>query len=75
MKDLKESQQSGPDWEELQRALLEEVKDYAIFMVGPDNRIIVWGAGAERITGYRAEEVIGQPGSIIFTPEDIKRAL
>jgi PAS domain S-box-containing protein len=75
MKDLKESQQSGPDWEELQRALLEEVKDYAIFMVGPDNRIIVWGAGAERITGYRAEEVIGQPGSIIFTPEDIEKGI
>jgi PAS domain S-box-containing protein len=66
-------QQSASQWEELRHALLDEVTDYAIFMISPDNRVVAWSAGAERIIGYREEEIIGRPGSIIFTPEDIKK--
>jgi PAS domain S-box-containing protein len=50
---------------------LEDIKDYAIFRISPEGRIASWNTGAERVKGYRAEEVLGQPFSILFTPEDI----
>ena len=36
------------------RLLVEAVRDYAIFMLDPEGRILTWNAGAERIKGYRA---------------------
>src|SRR5205823_10027932 len=42
------------------RVLVESVKDYAIFMLDVDGRITSWNVGAERIKGYRAEEILGQ---------------
>ena len=51
---------------------LEDIKDYAIFRVDPDGRIASWNTGAERIKGYTAKEAIGQPFSMLFTPEDIQ---
>jgi PAS domain S-box-containing protein len=41
--------------------LVEGVRDYAIFFVEPDGRVASWSAAAERITGYRADEVLGGP--------------
>jgi PAS domain S-box-containing protein len=52
------------------RLLVEGVVDYAIFMLDPDGIITNWNAGAERIKGYRADEIIGQHFSIFYTPED-----
>ncbi|QRK10844.1 PAS domain S-box protein [Archangium violaceum] len=49
---------------------LEDIKDYAIFRVDTEGRIASWNAGAERIKGYKAEEVIGQPFAMLFTQED-----
>ena len=49
---------------------LEDIKDYAIFQVDPQGRIVSWNAGAERVKGYTAKEAIGQPFAILFTPED-----
>jgi PAS domain S-box-containing protein len=49
--------------------LLENAREYAIFTMGPDARITLWNAGAERILKWREEEAVGQPGAIIFTPE------
>ena len=40
--------------EERFRLLVESVRDYAIFMLDPDGRVLTWNAGAERIKGYRA---------------------
>jgi PAS domain-containing protein len=40
--------------------LVQGVKDYAIFMLDPQGRITTWNSGAERIKGYRAEEIIGE---------------
>ena len=54
------------------RLLVEAVRDYAIFMLDPDGRILSWNAGAERIKGYRAEEVIGKHFSIFYPQEEIK---
>ena len=42
------------------RLLVEAVKDYAIFMLDPTGRVATWNAGAERIKGYSADEIIGQ---------------
>ncbi|MEW5856191.1 MAG: PAS domain S-box protein, partial [Cyanobacteriota bacterium] len=59
--------------EERFRLLLENVKDYAIFFIDPDGRVIRWSIGAERILGYQEAEILGQSASIIYTPEDIER--
>jgi two-component system, chemotaxis family, CheB/CheR fusion protein len=56
--------------EQRHRLLVESVKEYAIFMVDEEGRIETWNAGAKHIFGYRAEEILGQPVSVIFTPED-----
>lgn len=55
--------------EESMRLLVESVKDYAIFMLDPEGRITSWNRGAERINGYRADEVIGQHFSLFYPPE------
>ena len=52
------------------RLLVESVKDYAIFMLDPQGIITTWNAGAERLKGYRASEIIGRHFSIFYTPED-----
>lgn len=52
------------------RLVVEGAHDFAIFMVSPDNTILTWNSGAERITGFTQEEAVGQSGEIIFTPED-----
>jgi len=71
--DRKLAETSLRESEERYRMLVEDVKDYAIFMLNPEGRITMWNVGAERIKGYNAAEIIGQPFSIFFTPEDVKR--
>jgi PAS domain S-box-containing protein len=55
------------------RLLVEGVKDYAIFMLDTDGRVVSWNEGAERIEGYRAEEIIGRHFSVFYTEEDTQR--
>jgi PAS domain S-box-containing protein len=55
------------------RMLIDGVQDHAIFMVDPRGQIVSWNAGAERIKGYRAEEIIGQNFSCFFPAEDVER--
>ena len=59
--------------EQLYRLLVEGVKDYAIFLLDPDGRVMTWNAGAERIKGYTAAEIIGRHFSVFYTPEDLRR--
>ena len=61
------------DSEEQYRMLLDGVQDHAIFMLDPQGRIVSWNAGAERIQGYSAEQVIGRNFSCLFPAEDIQR--
>jgi PAS domain S-box-containing protein len=56
--------------EERFRLLVEGTREYAIFMLFPDGRVASWNSGAERIKGYRADEIIGQHFSRFYTPED-----
>jgi PAS domain S-box-containing protein len=55
------------------RLLVESVEDYAIFMLDPEGRIVSWNRGAERIKGYKADEVLGKHFSIFYTQEDRRR--
>ena len=50
--------------------LVQSITDYAIFMLDADGRVASWNSGAQRIKGYAAEEIIGQPFSRFYTPED-----
>jgi PAS domain S-box-containing protein len=59
--------------EERYRMLVDGIQDYAIFMMDPHGQIVSWNAGAERIKGYSADQIIGQNFSRFFPPEDIKR--
>jgi len=59
--------------EERYRLLVEGVRDYAIFMLDATGHIISWNAGAERIKGYTADEIIGCHFSIFYPAEDIQR--
>ena len=56
--------------EERFRLLIAGVKDYAIFRLDPEGYIVSWNAGAERIKGYTADEIIGKHFSIFYTEED-----
>jgi PAS domain S-box-containing protein len=51
--------------------LATESKEYALFLVNVSGHLICWNAGAERLFGYQANEVIGKHFSRFFAPEDI----
>ena len=61
--------------EERFRLLMENILDYAIFLTDSEGRVADWNAGAERILGYRADEILGREGALIFTPEDRARGV
>jgi CHASE3 domain sensor protein len=61
------------DSEEKYRMLVDGVRDYAIFMLDLRGRIISWSAGAEKVKGYKAEEILGRNFSCFFPPEEIKQ--
>jgi PAS domain S-box-containing protein len=52
------------------RLIVESVGEYAIFTLDRGGAIATWHAGAERIFGLSAEEAVGQPIALLFTPED-----
>jgi two-component system, chemotaxis family, CheB/CheR fusion protein len=56
--------------EERYRLLMENVREYAIFMMDTDRHITTWNTGAERIFGYKREEAVGKDAAMIFTAED-----
>jgi PAS domain S-box-containing protein len=54
------------------RLLLEGVVDYAIFQLDPNGIIATWNAGAERIKGYTADEILGRHFRSFYTPEEVQ---
>ena len=52
------------------RLLVENVRDYAIFMLDPTGHVVTWNLGAERIKGYEAAEIIGRHFSTFYLAED-----
>lgn len=58
--------------EERFRLAIENVKDYAIFMLDPKGCIVSWNTGAERIKGYQAAEIIGRHFSCFYPDADLQ---
>ncbi len=58
--------------EERLRLIVEGAKDFAIIMLDPGGRVLTWNQGAERLIGYRPEEIIGRHFSVFFTAEDTR---
>jgi PAS domain S-box-containing protein len=58
--------------EEKLRLMIASVSDYAIFLLDPEGRVASWNPGANRIKGYRADEIIGAHFSRFYPAEDIK---
>lgn len=58
--------------EERFRLLVEAVQDYAVFLLDSEGRVKSWNTGAERIKGYKSEEIIGQHFSCFYPEEDLR---
>ncbi|HEX3344269.1 MAG TPA: PAS domain S-box protein [Polyangiaceae bacterium] len=74
-RDLTERRRAEDDLrrsEERLRLLIASVKDYAIFVLDPTGHVVTWNPGAERLKGYRAEEIIGRHFSTFYPEEDIR---
>ncbi len=57
--------------EEQFRLFVNNVRDYALFQMDTEGRVVAWNSGAEHLLGYTEEEILGRSGAIIFVPEDI----
>jgi PAS domain S-box-containing protein len=64
------AQQALRQSEERFRLLVQNVTDYAIFMLDPEGRVANWNLGAQRIKGYLPDEIIGEHFSRFYTEED-----
>jgi PAS domain S-box-containing protein len=53
--------------------LVQGAKNYAIFMLDPQGRVVSWNTDAESIKGYREEEILGQHFSVFHTEDDVKQ--
>jgi PAS domain S-box-containing protein len=56
---------------ELFELAVEQTKDYALFLLDPSGCVMTWNAGAERIKGYKAEDIIGRHFSTFYTPDAV----
>ncbi|WNG43818.1 PAS domain-containing sensor histidine kinase [Archangium minus] len=59
--------------EERFRLLVSSVRDYAIFMLDTDGRVMTWNEGAASITGYTAKEIVGEPVALLYPPEEVAK--
>jgi PAS domain S-box-containing protein len=58
--------------EERFRLLIEGVREYAIFMLDVNGKVVSWNVGAQRIKGYVPDEIIGRHFSIFYPPEAVE---
>src|SRR5688572_8643903 len=66
-------------YHELSRLLLDraltQVGTHGLVLLDPEGVVVGWLAGAERLFGYTADEIVGRNVSMLFTPEDQEKAL
>ncbi|MGA7906018.1 MAG: PAS domain S-box protein, partial [Candidatus Sulfotelmatobacter sp.] len=70
--DRNRAEQALRESEERYRELIQGVKDYAICMLSPTGHVVSWNQGAERIKGYKAQEIIGSHFSRFYPPQDVE---
>ncbi len=51
--------------------LVDSVEEYAIYLLDPNGNVVTWNTGAEKIKGYRADEIIGKNFACFYTAEDV----
>lgn len=61
--------------EKLREKMVQEVLDYAIILLDVDGTILTWNKGAEKIKGYKEEEILGQNFNIFYMPSDREAGL
>jgi PAS domain S-box-containing protein len=66
----RQAEQEVAESEERLRLLVDSVTDYAIFTMTSGGVIDSWNPGAERMFGYRGDQIVGRPFDVLFTPED-----
>ena len=57
------------------RLMVSGIQDYAIFMLDREGRVIHWNAGAERLKGYRPEEILGEHMSCFYRSEEVQSGI
>src|SRR3954468_4570308 len=65
------SEQNPSETSEIFELMVEQVKDYAIFLLNKEGFILSWNEGARRIKGYEAGEIIGKHFSTFYTRPDL----
>ncbi|XQQ06533.1 MAG: PAS domain S-box protein [Leptolyngbya sp. IPPAS B-1204] len=73
--EVKQAQDALQASEERFRSLIENVQDYAIFMLDPEGRVASWNRGSEAVLGYPESEILGRHFSHFFPPELIAQGL
>ena|ERR1044071_8270875 len=63
----------GLQTQDLMRLLVDSVKDYAIILLDKEGKVLTWNAGAERLKGWKAHEIIGQHFSKFYPPEEVAK--
>jgi two-component system, cell cycle sensor histidine kinase and response regulator CckA len=57
--------------EDVSRLLVDQVRDYAMYVLDPSGLVLTWNAGAQRLKGYTASEIIGQHFSVFYLKSDV----
>ena len=61
--------------ENLHRRMIEEIQDYAIILLDIDGTVLSWNKGAEKIKGYKSDEILGQNFRLFYLPQDRQAGL
>jgi two-component system sensor kinase FixL len=64
-----EARESQIATEAREQRLIDAAHDFAIYELDRDGRILTWNKGAERLKGWKAEDIIGKPYNVLHTPE------
>ena len=60
---------------QLHKKMIKEIQDYAIILLDLDGTILTWNKGAEKIKGYKEEEILGQNFRLFYMPQDRQAGL
>src|SRR5213082_778181 len=73
--DQRRSERALRESEERFRLLVQGVQEYGIFHLDPSGNVVSWNAGAARLMGYRAEEIVGKHISVFYPKDDVENGM